>query len=159
VRTAFLLFHHVGLYASDPAASAEFYRHVFGMQIVGQTTADSIHGATAFVCSRPGEESHEIALAAHPDVRHVAFTVDSLQALKALHKRLLDRSVPIKFCFSHAVSLAVYFADPDGNLIEAYWPTGTLWQIPYAEPIDLTQSDDALLAHLAKFSQATGLTE
>lgn len=144
--------HHVGLYASDPAASAEFYRDVLGMRIVGQSSADSQYGATAFVCSRPDEESHEIALIAHPDGRHVAFKMESLQALLALYKRLVERGVPIKFCFSHGLSLAVYFDDPDGNLIEAYWPSGISWRLPYAEPVDLSQPEEVVLASLAKFA-------
>ena len=32
--------HHVGLHASDPAQSAEFYKDVLGMQIVGGSSAD-----------------------------------------------------------------------------------------------------------------------
>src|SRR5712664_28161 len=54
--------HHVGLRATNPAASAEFYRDVLGMEIVGGTAPDHPLGATAFLSSRPDEESHEIAL-------------------------------------------------------------------------------------------------
>ena len=52
---------HVGLYAKDPSAMAEFYRDVLGMQIVGGSSADGPIGSTAFLSSRPEEESHEIA--------------------------------------------------------------------------------------------------
>src|SRR5262245_55737519 len=64
--------HHVGLRASNPAASAEFYRDVLGMEIIGGSGADHPLGASAFVTSRPGEESHEIALFANPAFAHVA---------------------------------------------------------------------------------------
>src|SRR3974377_499193 len=40
--------HHVGLRATNPAASAEFYRDVLGMQIVGGSPPDHPIGATAF---------------------------------------------------------------------------------------------------------------
>jgi hypothetical protein len=44
------------------------------------------------------------------------------------------------------VSFAFYFDDPDGNMIEVYWPTGDLsCRQPYAEPLDLSQPDEALL--------------
>ena len=33
--------HHVGLYAKDPSVTAEFYRDVMGMQIVGGSSADA----------------------------------------------------------------------------------------------------------------------
>jgi catechol 2,3-dioxygenase-like lactoylglutathione lyase family enzyme len=33
--------HHVGLYVKDPARSAEFYRDIFGMLVVGGTPSDT----------------------------------------------------------------------------------------------------------------------
>ena len=48
--------HHVGLRATNPAASAEFYRDVLGMEIVGGSAPDHPLGATAFLSSRPDEE-------------------------------------------------------------------------------------------------------
>jgi catechol-2,3-dioxygenase len=49
------------------------------------------------------------------------------------------------------VSFAFYFDDPDGNMIEVYWPTGALqsYRQPYAEPLDLTQPDDVLLRQVS----------
>ena len=143
--------HHVGLYAKDPAASAEFYRDLLGMQIVGGSDAGHALGASAFLCSRPDEESHEIALFANPIFRHVAFKVSTLEELRALHARVLARGLAIKLAFNHGVSFAFYFDDPDGNMIEVYWPTGALKQYrqPYAEPLDLSQPDEVLLAQVA----------
>ena len=47
---------------------------------------------------------------------------------------------------NHRVSFSLYFDDPDGNMIEVYWPTGDLrWRQPYAEPRDLSQPDEVLL--------------
>jgi catechol 2,3-dioxygenase-like lactoylglutathione lyase family enzyme len=56
---------HVGLYARDPAATAEFYRDVMGMQIVGGSSADHPFGASAFLTSCPEEEAQELALFAN----------------------------------------------------------------------------------------------
>jgi catechol-2,3-dioxygenase len=141
--------HHAGLYAKDPAASAEFYRDVMGMQIVGGSSPDHALGATAFLSSRPGEESHEIALFANPEFRHVAFKVASLAELRSFYRRICDRKLPVRYAFNHGASLAFYFDDPDGNLIEVYWPTGVPCVQPQVEPLDLTQSDAALLAQLS----------
>jgi len=95
-------------------------------------------GATAFLSSRPDEESHEIVLFANPVLAHVA--------LRSLHTRVVERGIPIKFAFNHGVSFSFYFDDPDGHMIEVYWPTGTpqSYRQPYAEPLDLTQPDDLL---------------
>jgi catechol-2,3-dioxygenase len=138
--------HHVGLRATNPAASAEFYRDVLGMEIVGGSAADHPLGATAFLSSRPNQESHEIALFANPTFAHIAFKVSSLAELRSFHARVVEKNIPIKFAANHGVSLAFYFDDPDGNMIEVYWPTGSLsWRQPHMEPLDLSQPDEALL--------------
>jgi catechol 2,3-dioxygenase-like lactoylglutathione lyase family enzyme len=139
--------HHVGLYAKDPSASAEFYRDLLGMQIVGGSGPEHPLGASAFLCSRLDEESHEIALFANPALAHVAFKVASLVELRAFQARVVERGIPIKFTFNHGISFAFYFDDPDGHMIEVYWPTGApqSHRQPYVEPLDLTQPDDSLL--------------
>ena len=137
---------HVGLCATNPASSAEFYRDILGMEIVGGSTPDHPLGATAFLSSRPDEESHEIALFADPAYAHVAFKVSSLAELRSFHARVVEKNIPIKFAFNHRVSFAFYFDDPDGNMIEVYWPTGDLSRRqPHAEPLDLSQPDEVLL--------------
>jgi len=137
---------HVGLHATNPAASAEFYKDVLGMEIVGGSTPDHPLGASAFLSSRPDEESHDIALFANPEAAHIAFKVSSLAEFRSFHARVVEKNIPIKFVFNHRVSFAFYFNDPDGNMIEVYWSTGDLSQRqPYAERLDLSQPDEALL--------------
>jgi catechol-2,3-dioxygenase len=136
---------HVGLHATNPAASAEFYKDVFGMEITGGSAPDHPLGATAFLSNRR-EESHEIALVANPEFAHIAFKVSSLAEFRCFHARVMEKNIPIKFVFNHHESFAFYFDDPDGNMIEIYWPTGDLsWRQPYAEPLDLSQPDEVLL--------------
>ena len=108
-------------------------------------------GASAFLSSRPDEESHDLALFANPDLAHTAFKVSSLAEFRSFHARVVEKNIPIKFVFNHRVSFAFYFDDPDGNMIEVYWSTGDLSQRqPYAEPLDLSQPDEVLLEHLAR---------
>jgi catechol-2,3-dioxygenase len=141
--------HHVGLRATNPAASAQFYRDVLGMEIVGGSAPDHPLGASAFLCSRPDEESHEITLFANPAFAHVAFKVSSLAEFRSFHARVVEKKIPIKFLANHRVAFAFYFDDPDGNMIEVYWPTGDLnWRQPQMEHLDLSQPDEALLEEI-----------
>jgi catechol-2,3-dioxygenase len=151
--------HHVGLHATNPVASAEFYRDVLGMEIVGGSAPDHQLGASAFLSSRPNEESHEVALFANPTFAHIAFKVSSLAEFRSFHARVVEKNIPIKFVFNHGVSFAFYFDDPDGHVIEVYWPTGVLgsYRQPYAQTLDLTQPDEVLLEHLARGQRAFAL--
>jgi catechol-2,3-dioxygenase len=151
---------HVGMHAKNPASLAEFYRDVMGMQVVGGSDATSPFGASAFASSRPGEESHEIAMFANPQLAHHAFKVASLAALKRFHQKIVQRDIPIKFQFLHGVSIAFYFQDPEGNMIEVYWSTGLHHPQPYGEPIDLTRPEAELLDKLRVLTGRTsGPTE
>jgi catechol 2,3-dioxygenase-like lactoylglutathione lyase family enzyme len=135
--------HHVGLYARDPSVSADFYRDLLGMQIVGGSGPEHPLGASAFLSSRPDEESHEIALFANPVLAHVAFKVSSLAELRSLHARVVEKGIPIKFAFTHGISFAFYFDDPDGHRIEVYWPTGAVAAILSAAVPGARGSDTA----------------
>src|SRR5260221_9384639 len=111
------------------------------MHLVGRTPADTPGlGASAFLTSRPGEESHEIALFSQPQFRHVAFKVASLAALKRLYRLVLGRELPVKLTSDHGVSLCLYFDDPHGNMIEVYRPTGRHVKQPFLKPLYLHQS-------------------
>ena len=47
---------------------------------------------------------------------------------------------------THDRSLAFYFDDPEGNMIEVYWPTDTRTRQPLDNWLDLTAPDDGLVA-------------
>jgi catechol 2,3-dioxygenase-like lactoylglutathione lyase family enzyme len=151
-------FHHVGMVAEDPVALAEFYRDVLGMTITGGSSADGPFGATAFLSSRPEEEDHELALFANPMFRHFAFKVASLTDLRALYRKITERGIPIKMAMNHGCSLAFYLDDPEGNMIEVYWPTGLHNGQPYGDPLDLEASDGHLIAEVAAIAAGAGLS-
>src|SRR4029453_17977697 len=101
-------------------------------------------GATAFLSSHPAEQSVDLALFANPAYQHTAFEVRSLADLRAAYQRVVERGVPVKMALNHGVSLSFYFDDPEGHLIEVYWPTGIACQPRHGEPIDLTLPEEAL---------------
>ncbi len=148
---------HVGLRADDPAALAEFYREVLGMQAVGGSEDDSPLGASAFLSGRPDEESHEIVFFKNPDFAHTAFKVSTLGELRAAYSDVVARHIPVKMSLNHGVSLAFYFDDPEGNMIEIYWPTQLAYGQPYGHPIDLTLTEEGLLHDVAKLASKMGI--
>ena len=150
---------HVGLSARDPAALAAFYHDVLGLQVVGGSAADtSVFGATAFLSSHPARESHDLALFADPTFQHTAFKVRSLADLRAFHQRVLGRGVPFRMALDHGVSLSFYFEDPEGHVIELYWPTGIDCVPRHGEPIDLSRSEEAIREALCA-QPARGLSQ
>jgi catechol-2,3-dioxygenase len=151
-------FHHVGMVADDPVALAEFYRDVLGMTITGGSTADGPFGLTAFLSSRPEEEDHELALFANPIYRHFAFKVASLADLRTLSRQITERGIPIKMTLNHGCSLAFYIDDPEGNMIEVYWPTGLRNRQPYGDPFDLDAPEADLIQEVADIAASAGLS-
>lgn len=147
---------HVGIGAKNPTALAEFYRDVMGMTVVGGSPSDHAQfGASAFVSSRPDAENHEIAIFADPYFIHTAFRVATLGDLRSFYQEIKERDLPIKMQLNHGCSLAFYFDDPDGNMIEVYWPTNLHnWQ-PYGDPIDLDWSEEQLCGDVERVARET----
>ena len=54
-------------------------------------------------------------------VQHVAFQVDSEEALSAAYFSLLDQDVKIARAVDHVSQKSIYFHDPDGNYLEIYF--------------------------------------
>ena len=109
--------------------------------------------------SHPAEQSLDLALFANPALQHTAFEVRSLADLRAFYQRVLGRGVPIKMALNHGVSLSFYFEDPEGHLIEVYWPTGVACRPRHGDAIDLTRPEEALrrdVAELVAHADAEG---
>jgi catechol 2,3-dioxygenase len=116
---------HVALRVRDVDKAVEFYTDVLGL-----TLKNRMHGI-AFLGIRE-DASHELALmplpaeAADPDPKrvgmyHFAWEMDSFEALKDLHDRLLARNVRIGGYSPATNSTNVMFFDPEGNEMEAIW--------------------------------------
>ena len=137
---------HVGLPAKDLAALKAFYRDVLGMTVVRETAPDAPLGATLFLVHPGGDEDHDLVLFGDPALAHTAFEVASLADLQAAYREVREQEVPIKMALNHGASLAFYFQDPEGHLIEIYWPIHVRPRIPQAiaDPIDLDLPEEEL---------------
>jgi catechol 2,3-dioxygenase len=119
---------HVLLRVLDLERSKKFYTEVLGFCVLEE---DPEHGGVFLALEG---QSHTIDLFAVRDVDiarqqtpgvrglgHVAFRVDSEQALKDAYHSLRGRDVEITRTIDHVSQQSVYFQDPDGNTLEIYY--------------------------------------
>ena len=116
---------HLVLRVRDLDRSERFYTDVLDLDVTTK-----IPDAMVFMSA--GEASHELALMSvgadapgpEPDrvgLYHFAWEMESFEDLKRLYGELKEKGVPIAGIGNHGISLGVYFLDPDGNEMEAFY--------------------------------------
>ena len=119
---------HVLLRVMDLERSKKFYAEVLGFHVLEE---DPEHGGTFMALEG---QSHAIdlfqvkdAAAAErqtPGVRglgHIAFRVESEEALGDAYATLREHGVEISRSIDHVSQKSIYFHDPDGNTLEIYY--------------------------------------
>ena len=139
---------HVGLYCTDVQKSQDFYTRILGLTV----TDAHPEGHIIFLSAQPESEHHELALCPGRDappgakvVQQVSFIVNDLTDLKQFHARLKAEGIRIRSVVNHGISLAIYFYDPDENVVEVYAKTPYKIPQPYSEDVDLNLDDDQLM--------------
>jgi catechol 2,3-dioxygenase-like lactoylglutathione lyase family enzyme len=140
---------HVGLYVRDIERSKAFYRDILGLTISDQNPKT---GSAFMTAKDRREEHHELLLIPGREdgkvVQQISFRCGSLADVKGFYRLFLEHKIPIVRVVSHGNAVGVYFHDPDGNQVEVYWPTGVDWPQPFGKPIDLSASDEEIIASL-----------
>jgi len=119
---------HVLLRVADEEASKRFYRDVLGFKIAEE---DPEHGGVFMTL---GDSFHTLDIGQHPSpenaprprreqigLAHIAFRVGSYAALREAYAHLLDNGVEVMRATNHVNQRGIYFADPDGNVLEIYY--------------------------------------
>ncbi|MGQ4806962.1 Catechol-2,3-dioxygenase [Candidatus Entotheonellaceae bacterium PAL068K] len=119
---------HVLLRVADTERSKAFYRDVLGFKVVEE---DPEHGG---VFMSLGEDGHTIDLVPvenpetaprprrdHVGLQHIAFLVDSYEALREAYFTLQDDGIEELRTVDHVSQQSIYFSDPDGNGLEIYY--------------------------------------
>lgn len=142
---------HVGMFVRDIEKMAAFYTDVMGLTVSdrGDIPGDR---KIVFMTNDPEEHHQFVLVSGRPDddsmvaAQQVSFLVGTLDDVRTMHDRVKAAGMEITQQTCHGNALSVYFKDPDGNRIEVY--THTPWHIPqpHAVPIDLSQSNEEILA-------------
>ena len=140
---------HVGLYCTDLQRSKDFYTRILGLTV----TDEDPEGGIIFLSAQPEEEHHELALCPGRDVapgakvvQQVSFIVEDLATLKLFHQRLKQENVRIRSIVTHGIAFAIYFFDPDENVVEVYAKTPYKVSQPLSETIDLELTEAELMS-------------
>jgi hypothetical protein len=106
-----------------------------------------------FLSADPVAEHHEFVLMkgrmTSDDARviqQLSFKVGSIDDMRAFKARIEAENLPIERIVSHGNAFGMYFLDPEGNRLEVYYKTGFPVPQPHGDPLDLEQTDEALLA-------------
>jgi catechol-2,3-dioxygenase len=119
--------NHAVLYVRDATRSAEFYRTVFGFEVV----ESAFGGRAVFMRSPSGDNHHDLGLfSVGPDalrpqrgsvgLYHLAWEVPTIDDL-ARAAQTLSEAGALGGASDHGVSKSLYGADPDGNEFEIMW--------------------------------------
>ena len=142
---------HVGIYVRDLERMVAFYRDTLGLTV----TKQNWRAGVVFLSADPDAVDHEIALmrgrpsAEDPHlIQQISLRVATLDDLRAFHRKLVAEGYRIERVVNHASALGCYFFDPEGNRTEVFWVTGRPCWVPTANPIDIHQPDDVVLAEV-----------
>jgi Glyoxalase/Bleomycin resistance protein/Dioxygenase superfamily len=81
-------------------------------------------------------------------IQQISFRCATLKDVKDFYRVFVDKEVPINRVVSHGNTVSIYAQDPDGNSVEVYWPTGIDVPQPFGQPMDLTKSEEEILARV-----------
>lgn len=146
-----LVFSHMGFYVRDIERMARFYKDVM---CFFQTDRGLLGAVELIFLSRDPTEHHQIVLASGRPVdlnfsviNQISLRVPDLATLREVHRRAqADADVTELVCATHGNAVSIYFRDPEGNRLEVFMDMPWYCEQPLREPIDLAQSDEAVMA-------------
>jgi catechol-2,3-dioxygenase len=155
---ASLSFSHIGLFVTDLARMASFYKDALRFT---QTDAGDLGTVQLVFLSRDPSEHHQIVLASGRPVdlpfnivNQISFRVPDLPTLRLFDRRLRAHGASDVQPVTHGNAISVYCRDPEGNRVEVFMDTPWYCEQPLREAVDFTQSDDAIMARAER--TATG---
>lgn len=146
-----LVFSHMGFYVRDLDRMARFYKEVM---CFFETDRGDLGPVQLVFLSRDPSEHHQIVLAtgrpadlSFSVINQISLRVPDLATLKDVRRRVAaEPDVTELLCATHGNAVSIYFRDPEGNRLEVFMDMPWYCEQPLREPIDLDQSDEAVMA-------------
>jgi catechol 2,3-dioxygenase len=114
--------HHVTLKTTRLQDMIDWYGKTVGTRVIYQfpggawlsnDNANHRLGLLAF------PDFHEVGKQEkHTGMHHSAFEYGTFEDLLNSYARIRDSNIVPKFCLNHGMTISMYYADPDGNLVE-----------------------------------------
>src|SRR5262245_27697410 len=122
---------HVNIYVRNVERSHRWYADILGLHTQDTMMSAQTGRMRAVFLAADPDHGHDIALFDVGDeaprqqkgqvgLNHFAWRMASLDDLKEMYHRLEARGVPFTVS-DHTISIGIYFSDPDGNGLEAYY--------------------------------------
>lgn len=151
---------HCGIYARDAGALAAFYQRVMGLVVADRGVSSRMNAELVFLTAHPGQHHQLVLISGRAPqgastVNQLAFKVAHLDQLKAVFQQVQGQGIEAIRQVSHGNALSIYFNDPEGNGIEVYIDTPWYVPQPHGVPIDLTQSNETIMAETERHCRAT----
>lgn len=134
-------FHHVAFRCKDAKATADFYKRVLNMELLGAIAEDKVPSTKApdpymhiFLDAGAGNILAFFELPNSPPMgrdentpvwtQHIAFEVKDMDALNEARQRALAEGLEVIGPTDHNIFQSIYFFDPSGHRLEvATWST------------------------------------
>jgi len=144
---------HAGLWTFDFEMMVDFYVSLFRFVVSDRGQQNGRHYA---FLTASAEAHHELVivsgrvLTAPPSpggLNQISFRLQALSDLRSFHGRLAGYPVTGVVTLTHGNAWSVYFHDPEGNRLEVFVDTPWHMPQPFAQKIDLAQSDAEIFAY------------
>ena len=140
----------MGIYTQDLMKMRDFYTRVIGLQVADE---DLDGRGMCFLSADPVSEHHEFVLMKGRNtpeqvqlVQQISFKVPTIQDLREFKVKIEEENLKIDRIVSHGNAFGMYFFDPEDNRVELYYRTGFPVPQPHGDPLDLSRSDEELVA-------------
>lgn len=143
---------HMGIYVRDLPRMREFYTGVLGLTVSDEGFVARLNADICFMSADPTVHHQVVLVSGRPEsatystVMQISFTVPSLSDLRAARDRALAAGATQMRQVSHGNAWSIYFADPEGNVIEMYLDSPFHVPQPHGDPFDLDKPEAEIIA-------------